>query len=344
MSGRHFYSVMEFALDLQLIRAVMAIARSGSISAAAEELALSQSAVTKQLQRIEDRLGVRLFERRARGVEPTVYGEALVRRGELIARQLGDTLDELRALAGGERGDVVIGTGQTWLHGPLPRALARLVKHRPGVRVRVVNEPMQQMLDELRASRIDLVFAPWTDEIDRSAIAWTPILVDDLHVMARRDHPLVRQPPASLRDLDPYGWVLSGIGNPTRRRLAAIYEHEGLHLPEPVIETESLTLLTSIVRGSDLLTVLPDVRFAWMKRGLAVIDSPGMAWRRASGVFRRNDATPTPAARALLDELLRVCRSCYGESGLAFDAGAGLLPAVDERPEEEADMLIEVAR
>ena len=339
---------MEFILDVQLLRAVMAIARSGSISAAAEELALSQSAVTKQLQRIEDRLGVKLFERRARGVEPTVYGEALVRRGEQIARQLGDTLDELRALAGGERGEVVIGTGQTWLHGPLPRALAKLVKRRPGVRVRVVNEPMPQMLDELRASRLDLVFAPWTEEIDRSAIAWTPILVDDLHVMARRDHPLVHSPPASLGDLDPYGWVLSGTANPTRRRLAAIYEHEGLHLPEPVIETESLTLLTSLVRASDLLTVLPDVRFPWMKRGLAVIDSPRMAWRRASGVFRRQGATPTPAAKALLDELLRVCRACYGEAGLALGASADLLSVIAEPPAEqpkvEAEMLIEVAR
>lgn len=335
---------MEFPLDIQLLRAVMAIARSGSISGAAEELALSQSAVTKQLQRIEDRLGVRLFERRARGVELTVYGEALVRRGQLIARQLGDTLDELRALAGGERGDVVIGTGQTWLHGPLPRALARLVKRRPGVHVRVVAEPMPRMLDELRASRLDLVFAPWTEEVDRSAIAWTPILVDDLHVMARRDHPLVRTPPAGLRDLEPYGWVLSGPANPTRRRLAAVYEHEGLHMPDPVIETESLTLLTSLVRGSDLLTVLPNVRFPWMKRGLTAIDSPRMAWRRASGIFRRQDAVPTPAARALLDELLRVCRSCYGEAGLALDGAADLLPTIPDIPREEPVMLAEVAR
>ncbi|HMR31162.1 MAG TPA: LysR substrate-binding domain-containing protein [Geminicoccaceae bacterium] len=335
---------MEFTLDLQLLRAVMAIARTGSISAAAEELALSQSAVTKQLQRIEDRLGVRLFERRARGVEPTVYGEALVRRGQLIDRQLGDTLDELRALAGGERGDVAIGAGQTWLHGPLPRALTRLVKRRPGVRVRVIAEPMPRMLDELRASRLDLVFAPWTEEIDRSAIAWTPILVDDLQVMARRGHPLVRTPPASLRDLDPFGWALSGPANPTRRRLAAIYEHEGLHMPGPVIEAESLTLLTGLVRGSDLLTVLPNVRFPWMKRGLAVIDSPRMAWRRASGIFRRQDAVPTPAARALLDELLRVCRSFYGEAGLAVEATADLLSAVPDIPQEEPVMLAEVAR
>jgi DNA-binding transcriptional LysR family regulator len=322
---------MEFMLDIQLIRAVMAIARTGSISAAAEELALSQSAVTKQLQRIEDRLGVRLFERRARGVEPTVYGQALVRRGLLIARELGDTLDELQALAGGERGEVAIGTGQTWLHGPLPRALAQLIKRRPGVRVRVVNDPMDRMLDDLRASRLDLVFAPWSEEIDQSAIAWTPILVDDLHVMARRGHPLVQKPPASLRDLESFGWVLSGPANPTPRRVAAVYQHEGLRLPEPVVETESLTLLTGLVRSSDLLTVLPNVRFPWMRRGLSSIDSPRMAWRRASGIFRRQDAVPMPAAKALVDELLCVCRACYGEAGLAQESertGGDPLPAV----------------
>ena len=148
--------------------------------------------------------------------------------------------------------------------------------------------------------------------------------------MARRGHPLVRHPPGSLRDLDPYGWVLSGTGNPTRRRLASIYEHEGLHLRDPVVETESLTLLTSLVHGSDMLTVLPDVRFPWMTRGLAKIDSPRMAWRRASGIFRRQDAVPMPAAMALVDELLHVCRSCYGEDGLAFhgDIWAAAPPAL----------------
>ena len=116
------YSLMEFPLDIQLLRTVMAIARTGRISAAAEELALSQPAVTKQLQRMEDRLGVRLFERRARGVEPTVYGQALVRRGQLIARQLGDTLDELQAMAGGERGRSPSAPGR---HGCTGRCRAR---------------------------------------------------------------------------------------------------------------------------------------------------------------------------------------------------------------------------
>jgi hypothetical protein len=105
-----------------------------------------------------------------------------------------------------------------------------------------------------------------------------------------------------------------------------------------------LTLLTSLVRSSDLLTVLPDVRFAWMKRGLAVIDSPRMAWRRASGVFRRQGAVPTPAAKALLDELLRVCRSCYGEAGLALDAAADLLSVVPDIPQEEPTIVAEAER
>jgi hypothetical protein len=80
-----------------------------------------------------------------------------------------------------------------------------------------------------------------------------------------------------------------------------------------------------------------------MVRGLAVIDSPRMAWRRASGVFRRQDAIPTPAAKALLDELLRVCRGCYGEAGLALDA-AGLLAVPPSPSVEGHGMMIEATR
>jgi DNA-binding transcriptional LysR family regulator len=303
---------MELQFDIQLLRTVLVIAQTGSISAAAEALEVSQSAVSKQLQRIEEQLGVKLFERRARGVVPTTFGQSLIERGELIARQFKDAVGEIRALAGGEAGEIVIGAGSTWLHGPLPRAIERLVRKRPGLHIRILTDPTEKLLEELRAGRIDLVLAPWMEEVDRTEIEWTPVLVDDLRIMARKEHPLVRRPPSGLLELKQYGWVLADPGNPARRRLAAVFQNDGLQPPEPVIETLSFSLLLHLIRKTDFLTVLPALRFPWVSRGLAIVDSPHLAWRRSSGMFRRRNAAPTPAAALLVGELLRVVRVYYG--------------------------------
>ncbi|GAA1983636.1 LysR family transcriptional regulator [Kitasatospora viridis] len=139
-------------LDLNQLRTFLAVYRTGSFTAAARRLGLSQPTVTAQVRALEQRLGRDLFERQARGAAPLPHAE------ELAAR-LADPLDRLAELAGPERAPepVHLAGPAEFLCTVLLRELAPLAEQ--GVRLRVVTGLTDPLLEELRAGRHDLVVA-----------------------------------------------------------------------------------------------------------------------------------------------------------------------------------------
>jgi DNA-binding transcriptional LysR family regulator len=144
-------------LDLNLLRTFLAVYRTGSFTAAARLLGLSQPTVTTQIRSLERQLGRELFERRARGVTPAPYAD------ELAAR-IVQPLDSLAAVAGPAGGPEdgpaepvhLAGPAELLSRGVLP-GLAPLVDK--GVRLRITPGLTEPLLDDLRAGRHDLVIA-----------------------------------------------------------------------------------------------------------------------------------------------------------------------------------------
>ncbi|MFE6385440.1 LysR family transcriptional regulator [Nocardiopsis dassonvillei] len=142
-------------LDLQQLRTFLAVHRSGSFTAAAQLLRLSQPTVTTQIRSLERRLGHPLFERLPRGVAPTAEAN------DLAARVAGP-LDALEVVAGRDGGGAsaspaplrVAGPAEA-LHALVLPALAPLVED--GLRLRVRTGPAEDLLEELRRDRHDLV-------------------------------------------------------------------------------------------------------------------------------------------------------------------------------------------
>jgi DNA-binding transcriptional LysR family regulator len=128
---------------------ILALTERGSISAAAEALGLTQSAVTKALSRAEKELGVPLFERQPRGVRPTAYGRALEAHATLIRRQCEDALVELTDLSGGEGGRVAVGSGAAFLDALLPTSVARLLAENPRIEFEIRGEPFPRLMELL---------------------------------------------------------------------------------------------------------------------------------------------------------------------------------------------------
>ncbi|WP_263363709.1 LysR family transcriptional regulator [Nocardiopsis quinghaiensis] len=145
-------------LDLQQLRTFLAVHRSGSFTAAAQLLRLSQPTVTTQIRSLEQRLGHLLFERLPRGVAPTAEANDL-------AAQVAEPLDALEVVAGPGAGDAsappaplrVAGPAEV-LHELVLPSLAPLVEE--GVRLRVRTGPVDDLLEELRGGGHDLVLSP----------------------------------------------------------------------------------------------------------------------------------------------------------------------------------------
>jgi DNA-binding transcriptional LysR family regulator len=294
---------------------ILALTERGSISAAAEALGLTQSAVTKALSRAEKELGVPLFERQPRGVRPTAYGRALEAHATLIRRQCEDALVELTDLSGGEGGRVAVGSGAAFLDALLPTSVARLLAENPRIEFEIRGEPFPRLMELLREGRLDLLLVSEVPGLDQARdLAWTPLVSDEMDVVARAGHPVLDKPAIGLTDLLAYGWILGGGSDPQQQRLEAIFRSRGLPDPRVVVSTVSRAVAIEIVRQSDLFTLLPNARFQPPTRGIARVRCPEVTWRRTAGVIRRRGGVLHPAASRFIETLEEVCRGQYWDA------------------------------
>src|SRR3954447_3795554 len=121
--------------DLRLLKVLREVALRGSFSAAAEALSYSQPAVSQQIARLEAQTGVKLLDRRPKGIELTPAGEALVRHTERILAQLADAQAELTEIASSARGRLRIASFATAAGTIVPLAVSLFRKLRRGVHV-----------------------------------------------------------------------------------------------------------------------------------------------------------------------------------------------------------------
>src|SRR5438876_4746408 len=146
-------------MELEQLRTFAAIARLGSLSAASGVVNLSQPAVSRQVQALERRLGTRLLDRGARGVQVTEAGEAVARGAADVLSRLEEMEAELALLRGGEGGTLRVGATVTVCLYLLPSLLRRYRELYPRQEIVILNERSRQIPELVRERRIDVGIA-----------------------------------------------------------------------------------------------------------------------------------------------------------------------------------------
>ena len=297
-------------MEIRAVDYLLAVARHRSLRAAADTLNITQPALTKAIRRLEDETGVRLFHRTARGVQPTVYGEAMLRHVRDLHAVLAASKAEIAALKTGAAGLVRIGAGPSWEQAILPDAIARFREHRPEVRIHVLGGTDDLLKQRLREGMLDFVLAATPDApaLDPD-LEWQPLMTDQYCVIAAQSHPLRRRRDIPLRDVLAFPWILPGAHSLMVERLRIIFRAHALPAPAPAIETDIVALrhrllLTGPYLGFTAAGLLSEVGV----RGIIRLDVPAAVWQRTAGVITRRDMEPNPAAAAFVQTLLRVRR------------------------------------
>jgi LysR family pca operon transcriptional activator len=289
-------------LRLRQMRVVDAIMTHRSLQKAAAALGVTQPALTKTLQEVEDMLGVRIFERHARGVEPNRFGEAVAaaaRRMLAEARRLEDELDSLGAAGSGT---IAIGALPVAAAGILPGALAALKERHPGIDVRLVQGTTEQLLPALAAGDIDLVVGRLYEPATPDAFVREAIYDEPISVLARAGHPLFAQGTVAAPDLAAYPLVLPTItqrvGQEIERALAAL----GLPAGASPVRSSSVSLIREMLLTTDSLTVIPhDMLAGDIARGaVAIVPIAVTRARRPAGLIRAPGRALSPSAEAFV--------------------------------------------
>jgi DNA-binding transcriptional LysR family regulator len=310
--------LLDGRLKLRHLVLVSTIAEQGSVVRAAERLRVTQPVVTRGLRELEAILGVELFDRGPRGVTPTIYGTVFVTHAQAVltqVRQAGQHIAELRA---GEAGTVTVGTHLAGSNVLLPRAIARLKKERPGLRVIVREATPDVLLADLLVGRVDLTVGRLTPGDDGGRTAQIRLYHEPVRLVTRAGHPALAGRETPLGELLGYPWVLPVDQTSLRRELEEVFSVQGLPLPADRVECTSMPTLRSLLLDTDAIAALPMLITEDDDR-LAMLDTPLSSVSRLVGVTVARNRMHSPGTELLLERLREVAgeiRRRLGTTGL----------------------------
>lgn len=228
-----------------------------SVLRAAEAAGMTQPAASKTLREFERAFEVRLFERHARGVVPTWFGEILIRHARAIMAEIHLASQEITALKEGFAGQASIGTVLSPGTSLVPMAIALVKRRCPKLRVSVEINHSKALVKKLLQGDLDILVCRILDSRGAAELQFER-LADERHaVVARAHHPLAGKRGLSLAGLVGQAWILPEAGSVLRDRLVSVFAEQELQPPSDVVETTSLPVITSLLRATDMVAPLP---------------------------------------------------------------------------------------
>jgi DNA-binding transcriptional LysR family regulator len=299
--------------ELQQIRHALALAQHGNFARAAEALGISQPTLSREIAALESSLGVRLFDRNARGALPTAFGQVLLERGPRILQGVAALRREFELLAGLEVGTLSVGAGPIAGETSVAAALARVARAHPRLAIRCMSGDPDQIRNEVLAGRVDLGVARVTGlkPDERLLVESLPPL--RIYLACRPGHPLARERnPSWARAMDfPLATgVLRGAHAKAvmSRDGSLVVDEPGTPALVPHIMVESTALARLLARDSDTLfpgtaSMLADDVAAGH---LVLLSTDAPVLRTVHGIITLRDRTLAPATRVFIEALREV--------------------------------------
>ncbi|MCD4512179.1 LysR family transcriptional regulator [Brucella pseudogrignonensis] len=188
-------------IELRHFRYVIAVARTGSFSRAAEELHTSQPAVSKRIQEIEIDLGTRLFDRYRGGARPTALCLELTTAAKRIIDEVQTLQERSKANGKGRAGGLSIGFFKTLSSPKLRHGLKTFRQLYPDVTPELVEQPFADILGGIRSSLLDVAIVPGGGANSHEELEVLPLWSERIRVVLSREHPLVERQALSWRDI-----------------------------------------------------------------------------------------------------------------------------------------------
>ncbi len=292
-------------LELRDIASLVAIAETGSISAAARKLNLTQPALSASLRRLEADLRVRLVTRHSRGATLTPEGAFVLEKAYGLFQDVAEIESVSNRLAGEPTGLVRVGLPTTVAGGLVPELVPRLRLRYPHVRLHVVEAMSGVLMDLLQLGRLDL--AVLFDVQPMPGLRSEPILTEELKLLVPAGHRFGGRETIPLAEAVAQELVLPSRDNSIRRHIEACCQAEGLRL-DVSADVDSLPGLVNLVKVGHA-TILPTfvVEDALSAGGVhaAAIVSPALAW--TLHLASRRDASRPMASMAAGRILIESC-------------------------------------
>lgn len=259
LSLEHWEARIGRRVRLHDLHVFLTVVHWGSMAKAAHRLTVSQPAVSQSIADLEHTLKVRLLDRGPRGVEPTLYGRALVRRGLAVFDELRQGVGEIEFLANPAAGEVRIGCNESLSAALLPVVIESLHVEHPGVTVHVaqMSRPIAVEVKALRERTVDLIIARGEFAVPEDDVEAEVLFTEPLIVVAGVQSPWARRRKLQLVELLDEKWILYPPEEAPGSLVHQAFREQGLGVPRARVATMSYHLRDMLLTNSDYLTVVP---------------------------------------------------------------------------------------
>lgn len=288
-------------MQLHQLRYAIAIAREGSFTRAAEKLYLAQPSLSVQIRKMEQELGVRLFERRGRRAVPTIAGDSFLKQAERVLAEvdrLRDQMDEFKDL---RRGRVALGVLPSVGTRLLPDILRSYHRRYPGVELMMTEQDLDASSEfQRRVHQGELDLAVVRMPTTLPGLRSQTLVREPIVALLPPGHRLTGQSSVQLAELADEAFVALRSGGGLRTLMNEMCDRAGF-VPKVSVETGQLSILWSMVTAGMGVAVVPRLAAGQIGAVAPIKDDYAM---RELGVVWRDGEPMSPSAAAFLELLL----------------------------------------
>ena len=240
------------------LHVVMAVVEQGNMARAADSLAISRPVVSRTIAGLEHALGVRLLDRSPQGVEPTLYGRALLKRSIAVFDELKQSVRDIESLGDPNAGEVRIGCTEPMAAGFVAAVIDRLSLQYPQLvfQLELCTTPAQQF-DVLRERKCDLVIARMWTQASEPDMDVEVLFDDHICVVAGQRSKWHGRRRLALAELVDEHWLLAPIDTDPSSPVFEIFHTLGLKVPRARVVSYSLNVRTSLMATGRFLAIIP---------------------------------------------------------------------------------------
>ncbi|MDO9413464.1 MAG: LysR family transcriptional regulator [Pseudolabrys sp.] len=298
-------------LKLRDLHILSAAVRFGSMAKAAAHLDTSQSVVSEAIANLESALGVHLLDRSTKGIEPTIYATALLKRGHVVFDELREGIKDIETLAGLPTGEVRIACPEFLAAGLMSDAVESFSKRHPDIVCHCVEADVSTLdFRQLQERSVDLMVTRVTSGFADDDLN-VEILFDDPHlVVAGARSPWAGKRSIKLAELVQEPWII-----PTSVIVSAIlkqaFESQGLQVPKERVVTSFILMRNHLLASGRYLTVLPEsaLRYNAKQWALRALPVKLQTTPQPVAIVRLKNRTLSPAVGMFIEHLREVVKA-----------------------------------
>lgn len=296
------------SLKLRQLHLLVALDDHRKLQLAADRLNMSQSAASKMLAEIETVAGASLFERSARGLEPTTQGKILIRGGRTILAELDQTARELAKHKMGEAGIVTIGTVAALFADLIIDVIEYLGSKLDRIEIALHVGISPDLVERLLALELDFAIARIPAEVDPRQFDYYEIGEEEARLLVRTEHPLAGREIVGFAEMADLQWVMQQRGSFMRQSVEREFRSHDVAAPQRVIDTDSFFASLAIAARTDAIVPIPMHIFDLIDRSrFTTLNFGGRLKLESYGLLKLRDRPLSPAATIVFEAMNR-CR------------------------------------